>query len=131
MVHPEKITYENFEDIFCLKVKQDQKGFAVSNLFSVAEAYVTIASGGYAFPFAVYSDKKPVGFIMIDRKHRNRGYGKEALRLALDFIKTWPCGKAEYCRISYEAENEIAKSCTDPSASPRPARRTATKPWPC
>lgn len=27
---------------------------------------------------------------------------------ALDFIRTWPCGKAEYCALSYEPENEAA-----------------------
>lgn len=46
--------------------------------------------------------------LMIDRKYQNRGYGREALKLALDFIRTWPCGKAEYCSLSYEPENGIA-----------------------
>ncbi len=46
--------------------------------------------------------------LMIDKKHQGRGYGREAIRLALDFIRTWPCGKAEYCEISYEPENENA-----------------------
>ena len=30
-------------------------------------------------------------------------------QLALDFIRTLPCGKAEYCWLSYEPENEIAR----------------------
>ena len=46
---------------------------------------------------------------MIDRKYQNKGYGKEALGLALDFIKSLPCGKAEYCWLSYEPENDIAR----------------------
>ena len=46
---------------------------------------------------------------MIDKKYQGRGYGREALRLALDFIKTYPCGKAEYCVLSYEPLNEVAK----------------------
>lgn len=29
--------------------------------------------------------------------------------LALEFIKTFPCGKAEYCWLSYEPENEVAR----------------------
>ena len=45
---------------------------------------------------------------MIGKKYQNRGYGKEAVRLALEFIRTWPCGKAEYCSLSYEPENEVA-----------------------
>ena len=32
-----------------------------------------------------------------------------AVRLALDFMRTFPCGKAEYCWLSYEPENETAK----------------------
>lgn len=46
---------------------------------------------------------------MIDKKYQNRGYGKEAMKLALDFIRTLPCGEAEYCVLSYDPENEVAK----------------------
>ena len=46
--------------------------------------------------------------LMIDHHYQNRGYGKEAVRLALEFVKTFPCGKAEYCWLSYEPENKIA-----------------------
>ena len=46
---------------------------------------------------------------MIDRKYQKRGYGTEALRLAIDFIRTFPCGKAECCWLSYEPENEVAR----------------------
>ena len=46
---------------------------------------------------------------MIDKKYQRRGYGREALRLALDFIRTFPCGEAKYCVLSYEPENEVAK----------------------
>ena len=35
--------------------------------------------------------------------------GKQAVQLALDFIKSMPCGKAEYCWLSYEPENEAAR----------------------
>jgi len=31
------------------------------------------------------------------------------MKLALDFIKSFPCGKAEYCWLSYEQENITAK----------------------
>jgi len=30
-------------------------------------------------------------------------------KLAFDFIRTWPCGKAEYCSLSCEPENEVAR----------------------
>ena len=46
---------------------------------------------------------------MIDEKYQRKGYGKEALKQALDFIKTEPCGKADYALLSYERENVVAK----------------------
>ena len=46
--------------------------------------------------------------LMIDKRYQNRGYGREAIRLALDFIRTWPCGRAEFCEISFEPENKVA-----------------------
>ena len=52
---------------------------------------------------------KPYYYIwrfMIDKKYQGRGYGKEAFRQTLDFIKTRPDGEAEYVVISYEPHNE-------------------------
>lgn len=46
---------------------------------------------------------------MIDKEYQNKGYGKKALKLALEFIKSFPCGRAEYCWLSYEPENEVAR----------------------
>lgn len=45
---------------------------------------------------------------MIDKRYQGRGYGREAMKLALDFVRTFPCGKADYCSLSYEPENEVA-----------------------
>ena len=46
---------------------------------------------------------------MIDKRYQRRGYGKKAMQLALDYIRSFPCGKAELCWLSYEPENEVAK----------------------
>ena len=46
--------------------------------------------------------------LMIDKRYQKKGYGREAIKLALDFIRTWPCGKAEYCSLSYEPDNAVA-----------------------
>ena len=46
---------------------------------------------------------------MIDKRYQRRGYGRKAMQLALDYIRTFPKGKAEYCWLSYEPENEVAK----------------------
>lgn len=135
MIHLEKLNYDNFDDVFDLEIKEEQYPFVASNCFSVAEAYVTLINGGKVFPFAIYNDDTLIGFIqigygpnadqdgvsvekdnyeiwrfMIDKKFQGNGYGKEALKLALDFIRTWPCGKANLCWLSYEPENVVAKN---------------------
>ena len=47
--------------------------------------------------------------LMIDEQHQGKGYGREAVRLALDFVRTWPCGNADYCWVSYEPKNSVAR----------------------
>ena len=47
--------------------------------------------------------------LMIDKKYQNRGFGRKSVQLALEFIKSFPCGEAEYCWLSYEPENEVAR----------------------
>ena len=46
---------------------------------------------------------------MIDKRYQRKGYGRKAMQLALDYIRTFPCGKADTCWLSYEPENEVAK----------------------
>ncbi len=138
MLHLEKIDAKNLWDVIDLKVKKAQKEFVAPNDISILQAYVAIGTACSAFPFAICNDKRPVGFLMIgyneaalydldaeeppaslrnnyslwrlmiDKRYQGRGYGREAIGLALDFIRTWPCGKAELCELSYEPENEVA-----------------------
>lgn len=55
---------------------------------------------------------KPFYYIwrfMIDKRYQHRGYGRAALEKAMDFIKTFPCGKADYCVLSYFLKNQAAR----------------------
>jgi diamine N-acetyltransferase len=132
----EKVNGRNIWDILKLSVKKEQESFVASNDISVIEAYVAIAGGGYAFPFGIYDGDVLVGFLMvgygvddnwedapgiaknnyslwrlmIDRNFQSKGYGKEAVKLALDFIRSKPCGEAEYCWLSYAPDNTVAKN---------------------
>ena len=47
---------------------------------------------------------------MIDEKYQGLGYGKKAMECVMTYIKTFPCGEAKYCWLSYEPENEDAKA---------------------
>ena len=134
MLKLKKITGRNIWDILKLSVYDAQQDFVASNDLSIIEAYTAITGNGYAFPFGIYEEDTPVGFLMIgfdtdeywdnapsiakgnynlwrlmiDKNHQKKGYGREAVKLALNFIKTFPCGEAEYCWLSYEPENEVA-----------------------
>lgn len=135
MLRLEKINSENVWEIIKLEVDETQKNYVATNTESIIEAYTTITANGIAYPFGIYDDNLPVGFLMIgygvdddwkdapklaknaysiwrlmiDRKYQNKGYGRKVVELALDFIKTYPCGKAEYCYLSYEPNNDVAK----------------------
>jgi len=133
MITLRKITLDNRRDIFNLEVTEDQRAFVASNLSSVASCYVLATNGGHPFPFAIYANEQPVGFVMItykingydlpaiaddsycilrlmiDKQYQNKGYGREAMKKILDFIRTFPAGPAQYCWIPYKAENAAAK----------------------
>lgn len=135
MLHLEKVNGNNVWDILKLTVSESQKNFVAANEISIIEAYTAITANGHAFPFGIYDEDKPVGFLMIgfdvddywtdapeiakgnynlwrlmiDKVYQNRGYGNEAVSLALEFIKSMPCGEAEYCWLSYEPDNAVAR----------------------
>lgn len=135
MLRLEKVNGKNVWDILKSRVAENQRHFVSANDRSIIEAYISLTANGHVFPFGIYEDDTPVGFLMIgfgtdddwddappvatdnynlwrlmiDENYQRKGYGREAVRLALEFIKTFPCGKAEYCWLSYEPENEVAR----------------------
>lgn len=125
----------NVWKIIKLSVKEEQRGFVASNTNSIIDAYVTVTANKVALPFGLYQDDTLVGFVMlgygvvdeedepeiakenyclwrfmIDKSFQKQGLGKQAMQAVLDYIRTWPCGQAEYCWLSYEPENTVAKA---------------------
>lgn len=94
------VTRDNIDDVIALAVSEHQRSFVSTAAESLAQAYVYSDT---AWPFAVYSDDVPVGFIMmgyyeakqyytlwkflIDEKFQNKGIGRKALKLGIDFLK--------------------------------------------
>ena len=121
MIHLEKVNGKNVWEITKLRVSESQKGFVAANDVSIVEAYITITANGFAFPFGYdvddYWDNAPyiargnynLWRLMIDQKYQKKGFGREAIALGLNFVKSFPCGKAEYCWLSYEPDNEVAR----------------------
>ena len=136
MIRLEKINGKNVWDILELHVGEAQKSFVASNDISIIEAFIALTHHGSAFPFGIYDDNTPVGFVMIgygsddewfqppvvaegnynlwrlmiDERYQGKGYGRKAMKLIMDFIAGEPCGPAEYCWLSYEPENLAAKA---------------------
>lgn len=100
MVELREITKDNLEDVLSLKISEKQKAFVSSTAHSLAQAYVYQET---AFPFAVYADGILIGFIMlgyyearkqytlwkflIDKDYQSQGYGREALKQGLAYLK--------------------------------------------
>lgn len=130
-----KVDLSNLWEILDLKVLPDQAEFVAPNDVSILEAYATTASGYIALPFGIYENGAPVGFVMfgygpagdveeppvaegnyclwrfmIDKAYQHKGLGRKALALCIEYLRSFPCGKADCCWLSYEPENRRAKA---------------------
>jgi len=111
----------NWEAVCDLKLTAEQKSFVSSNLYSIAESRFN----RYAQPMAIYAGKKLVGFLMyesmhqddapddysiyrfmVDKKRQGKGYGREALKLAIKEIQNNSRWRNVF--ICYEPENTVA-----------------------
>ena len=103
-----EITKETVKSILDLSVTKEQEKFIASNARSIAEAYFAEE----AWFRAIYADETPVGFVMlsdiperaeyylwrfmIDAEHQGKGYGRRALELLVEHVKSRPNAKAFY-----------------------------------
>ena len=131
------LSLRNVWEIVHLRVtqEQDERDFVASNGCSVIEAFAAREDGYSALPFGLYEGGKPVGFLMIgygsigdedepsvaqdsyciwrlmiDARYQGQRLGKKAMEAALAYIRTWPCGRASRCWLSYMPENTAAKA---------------------
>lgn len=100
-----EITKETVNSVLNLSVTKEQEQFVASNAVSIAEAYFSTA----AWFRAIYADETPVGFLMlsdqpdkgeyflwrfmVDAQHQGKGYGRRALELLIEHVKTRPNAK--------------------------------------
>ena len=121
MINFKGISEDNFDTIIRMK-RPDGEHFVASNEHSLAQAWL-YRDAGDVFPFAIYNDDTPVGFMMLDEdaeerylaiwrimfppEHQNKGYGTEAIRQIIRLAEA--SGKYDYLLIDYVPENAIAK----------------------
>jgi len=136
MIELRKITHDNFYEVtFDLKVTKEQEKYIGSNAYALALAYVDITNDDKpVIVFAIYNDNTPIGLVeigyytlssdsyltkkygdkttyginhyMIDHKYQGKGLGKQAMLKIIDYLKTYPLGKADAISLSYWYMND-------------------------
>jgi diamine N-acetyltransferase len=97
-----EITADTVRVICGLSVTEEQKQFVATNSLSIAQAYFS----EYAWFRAIYADETPVGFLMlhddtkkpeyylwrlmIDQRYQGMGFGRRAVELLIEHVKTRP-----------------------------------------
>jgi diamine N-acetyltransferase len=105
-----EVTAETVRTICRLDVSEAQKQFVAPNAVSIAQAYFEPK----AWFRAIYADEIPVGFLMlyndpeepdyflwrymIDERYQKLGFGKRAMDLLLEYVRT--CPEAQELRLS-------------------------------
>ncbi|MBD5534286.1 MAG: GNAT family N-acetyltransferase [Lachnospiraceae bacterium] len=121
MISFRKITEDNFAAIIQMK-RPDGEKFVASNAYSLAQAWL-YREAGDVYPFAIYNEETPVGFMMLDEdteerclviwrimfpeEHQGKGYGTRAIQQIIQLAKD--SGKYDFIILDYVPGNEIAK----------------------
>ena len=123
MVHFKAITEENFWAVVRMERPADEH-YVASNALSLAQAWL-YRDNGDVYPFAIYHDDGPVGFMMLDDdehdgdhcliiwrimfpvEHQCKGYGTEAIRQIIDLARA--SGKYDAVLLDYVQGNAIAE----------------------
>lgn len=101
------VTHENWLETLALSVAPEQQkyvaGYAPIALVGLAKAYVR-PLGWRWLPYAIYADDDMIGFFelafdtgvanqcwlfhfFIDQQHQNKGYGKQAAKMIIHFVR--------------------------------------------
>lgn len=121
MIRLRKVNEENFLDVFRLNLKEGQEKYVSNPIRSLAQAYVYREQ---CQPFGIYDEDRLVGYVMviydydipeydiwhmmIDVSEQGKGYGSEALRCVMDYIRTKPFGDSNKVTLTCNKENETA-----------------------
>lgn len=116
-----KIDESNFMDAFRLELGDGQETYVSHPIRSLAQAYVYYHQ---CTPFGIYAGDTMVGYVMvihdndtdeynlwhlmIDHHYQRMGYGKQAVRLCLDYIRQKPFGSGNTVLLTCHEGNTVA-----------------------
>ncbi len=121
------VTKDNWNELIKLKVRDDQKNFVASNLYSIAEAQFEYDYEGHweFHSFGIFDGVTPVGFLMygfnfenptrqafifrlmVDEKFQRKGLGRFGMQKMIELFRA--DGRIKEVGISYKPENEVAR----------------------
>jgi diamine N-acetyltransferase len=122
------VTKDNWRALVKLQVREDQKNFVATNVYSIAEAQFGFDNedGHWSmFPCGIYDDETPVGFLMyalnydyqklqgfvvrlmVDENFQGKGYGRFGVEWLIARFRADE--RVSAVGISYEPENEVAR----------------------
>ena len=122
------VTKDNWLTLIRLKVRKDQEPFVAPNVYSIAEAqFGEDSEQGHwdAFPFGIYDDETPVGFmmvefnfdspkmqgfivrLMVDERFQGKGYGQFGVEKMIEMFRAEE--RVKVAGVSYEPENDAAR----------------------
>ena len=120
MINFRNITEDNFDTIINMK-RPDNENYLASNEHSLAQAWL-YRDANNVYPFAIYDDDIPIGFMMLDEdlenrtiaiwrimfpvEYQNHGYGTKALSKIIELMKQ--SEKYDHVTIDYVQGNDIA-----------------------
>lgn len=124
-IHP--VTKDNWHALIDLKVRDDQKNFVASNLYSIAQSQFGDEYEGHwdLFAYGIYDGDEPVGFLMyglnfqhpqqqafiqrlmVDARFQGKGYGRFGMQKMLEIFRADE--RIKEVGISYEPENDVAR----------------------
>lgn len=124
------VTKDNWRKLAELKVRDGQTHFVASNLYSIAESQFgsdeNDGSHWDLYPYGIYEDETPVGFLMygcnfqyrdyqafiarlmVDENHQGKRYGRFGMQKMLELFRQ--DGRIQCVGISYEPTNEVARN---------------------
>ena len=122
------VTIENWDTLTELKIREDQRGFVASNVYSIAESQFGFEYEGHwdTHSFGVYADREPVGFLMyclnfahsrfqgfvlrlmVDEHFQGQGYGRAAMARVIETFRADE--RIRQIGISYKPQNKAAQA---------------------
>ena len=134
MIQLKRITWDNFNDVMKLKVKDDQSEFVAPIAYSLAQAYVGKTSNNLPpICLVIYDNEILIGHVLInhynkekniygeddcyvinrffiDERFQGKGHGKKAFAYIIEYIKTYPLGQVDSVYLSYNQKNQVARN---------------------